>query len=200
MRPVMSMVHVISVGLAAAGVLVGTSVAAGAYCASPALAWPTSTLTIAGASSIPMKWNDALSKAANQWNGYRDANWTVNWYGVGYPGQVQAKVHKQSTAPDGFDNGPAVTAIKPSGSAIISGDIYFNDAFTWNLSGGMSKSEKYADVRTVAIHELGHEIYLNHPGACGSMTDNEVLAAMNPNWFQKWYTRGDDIDGLQARK
>ena len=67
---------------------------------------------------------------------------------------------------------------------------------TW----GHGKGDKYVDVRTVAIHELGHQVYLSHPSSCGSMTTNEILAAMNPNWFQKWYTNTDDIAGLQYRK
>ena len=58
----------------------------------------------------------------------------------------------------------------------------------------------YVDVRTIAIHELGHEVHLNHPAVCGAMTTNEVLAAMNPNRSKKWFTNTDDIDGLQYRK
>lgn len=45
-------------------------------------------------------------------------------------------------------------------------EIYFNDAFSWTVGGGM-------DVETVALHELGHSLGIGHLGP-------PPLAAMNP--------------------
>ncbi|MGW5240886.1 hypothetical protein ACWEOW_18290 [Monashia sp. NPDC004114] len=66
--------------------------------------------------------------------------------------------------------------------------------------GSVNQSTKQADVGTVMVHELGHEIYLNHPSACGSMTSAEVGAAMNPAWVKRWYTNSDDKAGAAVRK
>jgi hypothetical protein len=180
-------------------VLAGPAAPSSAYCASPDIAWPLSSFNISGNLSINATWDSALGSSANQWSNYPNANWTVNWLGIGYTGAVHAKMRK-SSPPGGFGGVPVLTDLQTSGSTILAGDIYFNDAFTWNLTGTMSSAQLKADVRTVAIHELGHEVYLNHPDSCGALTMSEIAAAMYPNWAQKWFTNTDDIDGLQVRK
>ena len=141
-----------------------------------------------------------MSASAGQWNGISGANWTVAWKNYSFVGPVMASVRKQSTAPPGFGGAPAVTDLTYSGSTITAGSIFLNSAFTWNTSGTMNQANRQADVRTIMVHELGHEVYLNHPSSCGSMTTDEVNAAMNPNWVKKWYTNPDDKAGAAARK
>jgi hypothetical protein len=56
------------------------------------------------------------------------------------------------------------------------------------------------DVRTVAVHEFGHEVYLNHPSSSGTMTSAEQGAAMNPAWVTRWNSNSDDKAGVAYRK
>jgi hypothetical protein len=141
-----------------------------------------------------------MAAAAGQWNGISGASWTVSWKNYDFIGPTQATVLRQSTAPPGFGGAPAVTDLRYSGSTITGGNIYLSTAFTWNTSGTMNQTNKQADVRTIMVHEFGHEVYLNHPSSCGGMTTDEVNSAMNPNWRQKWYTNADDKAGTAARK
>jgi hypothetical protein len=150
--------------------------------------------------TTPKSWDSALAAAAGQWSHLSGASWVVYYKKNGFIGPVNADMYLKSSAPPGYSGAPAVTDLKYSGSRITSGSIYFNKSFSWNLTGTLNQAGKKADVRTVAIHELGHEIYLNHPSSCGSMTSAEVAAAMNPNYKKKWTTNADDRAGAAARK
>lgn len=191
-----------------AGIAVFTLVAAAlipagsaqAYCAAPTLAWNSATLSIRSAASVPQSWDTTMAAAARQWSGIPGADWTVAWKNYSFVGPVMARVLKQATAPPGFGGGPAVTDLRYTGSTITAGNIYLSTGFTWYTDGSMNQADRLVDVQTIMIHELGHEVYLNHPSSCGSMTSAEVYAAMNPNWKQKWYTSADDEAGAAARK
>lgn len=141
-----------------------------------------------------------MAASAGQWNGISGAAWRMIWKYKNFIGPVQSGLYLQSTAPPGFGGAPGVTDLRYSGSRITAGNIYLNSTYTWNTVGTMSSSTKRADVRTIAIHEMGHQVYLNHPSSCGSMTSAEVAASMNPNWTKKWYTNSDDKAGTAARK
>lgn len=183
--------------VASAFVAVNSSSALGS-CPYPALEWDRNTLTVRIGTSIGDGWHDEVLKASNQWSGVQGANWTVDYQ---YRYSAAVSLQKQDSAPPGFAGSPAVTDLRfPSGS-ITSGDMYFNDRWTWNKNGNFNQGNRLADVRTVAIHELGHEVYLNHPNACGPpVSDAERAAVMNPNFTQKWVLKPDDKDGLAFRK
>ncbi len=174
-----------------------------AYCASPVLKWNTSTLHVNTSSFIPSGWTSALSASASQWNGIAGANWTLKYHSYNNSNTSGEHVYLYrfgDAPPPGFGGAPAMTALVYSGGEITGGNIFFNSAFTWNTSDTLNQAQKKADVRTVAVHELGHEVYLNHPSACGTVTSAEKAAAMHPNWTTKWYTKSDDKAGLAVRK
>lgn len=176
---------------------------ASAYCAQPAAGWPSSRLHIR-AMTTPATWDAALAGAGSQWNDVAGAAWSLSYYRVGFVGPVsvpQARLFRQAAAPGGWGGAPALTALSiDSSKRITSGDVYFDSSWSWNLTGTMRQSSKVADVRTVAVHEFGHEILLNHPSGCGAMTEAEKAAAMNPAWVKRWATNADDKAGLAARK
>lgn len=176
--------------------------AAQAYCALPALAWDTNNLSIRSASNVPQYWDGPMAAAANQWNGITGANWSVSWKNKDFIGPVMAWVYWEPLGP-GYAGVPGVTDLMYDGTTIWAGDIYLNADFSWNTSGTMHQTNKQADVRTIMVHELGHEVYLNHPSSTncdGALTGEEASAAMHPSWTMKWYTNADDKAGAAARK
>lgn len=192
--------------LAAIGMIVATLTLipqpAQAYCASPALEWNSNHLTIRG-QSVPAGWTTALRSSASAWSGVSGASWTVSYVPPDFIGPVPSPVvnaYRQASAPPGWGGAPALVDLKYSGGTITGGNVYFNSSFTWNTTGTMNQADKKADVRTIATHEFGHQVYLNHPSSCGAMTTAERAASMNPNWVQKWGTRADDKAGLAVRK
>lgn len=186
--------------LAGAAVPAVTASPAQAYCASPALAWNSTNLSIRSATSVPSGWDPIMASAAAQWNGISGASWSVSWKNYNFVGPVMAFVYKQSSAPPGFGGAPGVTDLRYSGSTITGGNIYMNSTFSWNTSGTMNQANKQVDVGTVMVHEMGHEVYLNHPSSCGAMTTAESGAAMNPAWVTRRATNSDDKAGVAARK
>lgn len=198
-RPIAS---IASAALVAGLITVATPQVTHAYCASPNLSWPAASLRVRGV-GLPQSWTPAMDLSAASWSGVSDATWRVGYVEPGFVGPVASPyVHAylQSSAPPGWGGAPALVDLRYSGSAITGGTIYFNSAFTWNTSGTMDQSARRADVRTIATHELGHHVYLNHPGACGAMTTAETASVMHPNWTRKWGLRADDLAGLRARK
>lgn len=175
-----------------------------AYCASPAVEWPGGQLHLRTSTGITSTWNSQLSPAAAQWNNISGAAWHLSYYATDFVGPIPAPlidIRLMSSAPPGYGGAPGVTNLVLSGSTVVDGDTYFNSAYTWNSTGTMNQSTLKADRRTVAIHEFGHQIYLNHPNSCGTpLTSAETSAAMNPNWTQKWVTNSDDKAGAAARK
>ncbi len=81
---------------------------------------------------------------------------------------------------------------------IVAANTWMNPAYTWNQAGTMNQAQLKADVLTVALHELGHWLQLNHPPVCGAMDANEVAAVMNPNWTAKWVLGADDKNASAA--
>jgi len=63
----------------------------------------------------------------------------------------------------GTYNALAVATIWVSGSTIIEADMSFNTRYSWSTSGS------YYDVQTVALHEFGHWVGLDHSSSYGSI-------------------------------
>lgn len=66
-------------------------------------------------------------------------------------------------------------------------DIFFNDAWTWSLSGA---TDTY-DIETVMLHELGHAIGLGHENVADSVMGTYYLG-IERDLYQ------DDIEGVLA--
>lgn len=79
----------------------------------------------------------------------------------------------------------------PNGSGTIAGDIHFDDAEAWTLADRPVPSGQPIDLVTVAAHEIGHALGLDH--------SNVTCALMNPFYTGSHrYLSQDDIDGIQS--
>src|SRR5574341_331633 len=93
--------------------------------------------------------------------------------------------------------GTTVTYKETNGTKLTGAVSYFNSDKTWfnsTVQGQTWPSGQY-DRRTVALHEIGHWMYLDHPTVCGN---NHPEAVMHPNPVTKHYLADDDKNGLYA--
>jgi peptidoglycan hydrolase-like protein with peptidoglycan-binding domain len=88
------------------------------------------------------------------------------------PGGTEIEVRFATTYPHGSFDGPngvlarAYPPPSPSGG-VNAGDIYFDDAETWNTEAVPPTGEK--DLQTVATHEIGHALGLKHSSERGAI-------------------------------
>jgi len=176
-----------------------------AYCAQPAIRWATGPgHGVIPSTNTPSGWNTALQASATAWNNIAGSTWSFNFSprGTFGPPFNGGWIYEQTNPPGGYQNGaPGVTYFSyfTTGSSILTwSNSYLNPAYTWNLTGTLNQSQLQADVRTIATHELGHWLYLNHPDSCGTMTTAEVAAVMWPNWTKKWAPTADDQAGIAS--
>jgi hypothetical protein len=184
------------------GVL-ATAGPASAYCATPNRQWFSNYISAKGY-GMSTSWASAMSAAVGQWDRRGGSDWRIGWLGINSSSSSTITISLTGSAPGaGFAGNPAYTYLVVPNSTegeITSGNVYLNSAYAWNLTGVMSQSQKKVDVQTILVHELGHEVYLNQPAACGSMTSAEVAAAMNNNWTLKRAINSDDGAGVAFRK
>lgn len=167
-----------------------------AFCATP-YEWPGSYLYANIGGAVPSGWHNAIKASMNEWNNISGANWTIQWTSS----SDVAFTVRYSNPSGGFGGAPGVTAIQINASnQVVGGDVYLNPNWSWNLNGNLNQANKIADVRTVTVHELGHELVLTHPNQCGAMTTAEKNSAMNPDYTKKWNINSDDKAGAAFMK
>ena len=174
---------------------------ADAYCTSGITRWSGSSYTL-HMSPLIAGWNQTSVTNANaQWDNGNISGSTLNYntplynQGMVYSYQGSFANFSQIGLPDSW---PGATS-NSLGTTHASSWMRFNNTFTWNTSGTMNGTLKQADVRTIAVHEMGHASGLNHPDVCGAMDSAEIASAMNPNWTQKWTVNSDDKAGIALR-
>lgn len=163
------------------------------FCDLPSLEWPKNSLTGRATDSFPPWMPEPLGVAMDAWNGVSGANWQLFYL----PNLTDTDVKMRFSTYTGMANVPGSVKLVYSNGTITAADIYFNPSWNWNNEGVMNQANQKVDVRTVAVHEWGHQIYLNHPAACGgTVTNEEQNAVMTVEYTKKWYTKPDDRAGL----
>ncbi|WP_224273669.1 matrixin family metalloprotease [Nocardioides lacusdianchii] len=165
-----------------------------AYCGSN-YTWAGSNLYMKIGSNVPSGWNNAIVASAGQWSNISGASWAIL-----ITSAAESMTLRYATPAGGFGGAPGVTTLAISGNTVVSGDVYLNPNWSWNLNGNLNQANRVADVRTITVHELGHELVLEHPNQCGPMSSAEIAAAMNPNYVQKWNVNSDDRAGAAFMK
>ncbi len=87
----------------------------------------------------------------------------------------------------------AITTVWSIGNQRSEADTIFNTAFTWDSYRGALHANGVLDIERVAIHELGHNLGLDHPDDAGQT----VTAIMNSHVSNVDSLQADDIAGVQ---
>jgi hypothetical protein len=130
--------------------------------------------------------------ASNKWsNPSTGKNFNfINFTGM--VGPVRMNINRRSFSAAGFPADPGVTQLTFLASGrLASAVVNFNSDWAWNTSCTLDPANKKADFLTIALHELGHAVALNHD-------PNQTTAVMWPNWVCKQNLLNDDKNGIAA--
>ncbi len=97
---------------------------------------------------------------------------------LGFPSNVLAHAYQ-----------PGTQAMFGAGGT-IAGDTHFNTAFTWVDEANDSASDNDYDLGTVALHEIGHALGLDHSNVVGSVMEPVYAGGRRT-------LSADDIAGIQ---
>ena len=87
----------------------------------------------------------------------------------------------------------AITTVWAIGNQRSEADTIFNTSFTWDSYRGALRQNGVLDIERVALHELGHNLGLDHPDDNGQ----SVTAVMNSIVSNVDSLQADDIAGAQ---
>jgi hypothetical protein len=126
-----------------------------------------------------------VNAAADTWSS-AGANFAFNYRGQhSRTGGPQLNYYNEIMWRDlGTYNALAVATIWVSGSTIIEADMSFNTRYNWSTSGSTY------DVQTVALHEFGHWVGLDHSSSYGSIMYYQYKGTQR-------YLSSDDLAGIR---
>ncbi len=122
-------------------------------------------------------WASALCGVSFQQTTATTANFTVGWF---------TGAHGDNSAFDGVGNTLAHAFYPPPCGGANAGALHFDDAETWSLSG----ANQTFDTETVALHEIGHLLGLDHSTVPGAVMFRSYQGV------RRQLTQ-DDIDGIR---
>jgi hypothetical protein len=136
-------------------------------------------------------WKDEFRKAAAAWGAQANVNLVEvpdDGSPFGAPGNQQGDARFGDIRIGGIAQAPTTLAVAfdppPLNGGSLAGDIVMNPDLAWRIGGNY-------DLRTVATHEFGHALGLDH--------SSQTFAAMFANYNGvKTTLNADDVAGIQA--
>lgn len=142
--------------------------------------------------NVPSAFQSKVTSAVNTW----DASDKYTYVAGGVCPPYAFNWGYTSFSAAGYGSSPGTTfTYRDSNNKITGASSYFNSDKTWFDSTVENQNwpSGQFDRRTVALHEIGHWMYINHPSACGQ---SHPEAVMEPTYVTKTYLRSDDLLGL----
>jgi len=141
--------------------------------------------------NTPSEFQDKARSAKSTWDSYDTYNYVEYSPSCGFAFQWGYT----SFSSQGWGTVAATTWYAWRNGQVDGAQSYFNSDKNWYNSGadGYYWSSDWYDRQTVALHEIGHWMAINHPSSCG---ENHPEAVMEPIEQTKWWPRTWDLDQL----
>lgn len=161
--------------------------------------WRFSSYTMQVRSNVPTSWETAITGAMHQWNGISGSSLAL--WGPQFRSSVpnpEFLLDRVDLVALGLQDVPGAT-VGPVGSGThSSASVNLNTRWSFNTGGVMNQGTRQVDVRTIAVHEIGHANGLHHPDRCHAPSQAERDSAMNADWRPKPNVNGDDRAGIDS--
>lgn len=153
------------------------------------LKWDKSIVSFGFTSDFPEKYKEAVRNAFQTW----DKVISINFSETQNPDiNIIMGDLAHGGCPVDFSNATLAHGCMndPEKWGNFAGDLHFNKNHQWSTSNSINKNE--IDVETIALHEIGHILGLEH-----SLNNNSVLFAYYTKGSIKRTLTSDDIDGIR---
>jgi hypothetical protein len=147
--------------------------------------WPNSSIPVPYRVNATSARNTHVQAAANTWSS-AGANFSFSYAGTHSRsgGASKNNINEIMWSSLGSNNALAVATIWYQGSTILETDMTFNTYYSWSTTGS------YYDVQTVALHEFGHWLGLDHSPIYASIMYYSIKGTQRT-------LHSSDIDGIR---